>query len=61
VTHQLVDAQTCRGIEPGLAAGTRLHAGVHLAEDRVGNCRLFAQALRRRWPRRACACALAKR
>ncbi|MEF7616014.1 D-amino acid dehydrogenase [Aquincola sp. MAHUQ-54] len=46
VDFHLVDAARCREIEPGLDAGTPLHAGVHLAGDGVGNCRQFAMLLR---------------
>lgn len=48
VAHRVVDAAECRRVEPGLSTRARLHAGVHLPLDRVGNCRLFAQALRPR-------------
>lgn len=46
VDFHLVDAARCREIEPGLDAATPLHAGVHLAQDGVGNCRQFAMLLR---------------
>lgn len=46
VDFHLVDAARCREIEPGLQADTPLHAGVHLAQDGVGNCRQFAMLLR---------------
>lgn len=42
----LVDAARCREIEPGLNPDTTLHAGVHLPDDEVGNCRQFAHLLR---------------
>jgi D-amino-acid dehydrogenase len=42
----LVDAAHCRQIEPGLNADTPLHAGIHLPDDEVGNCRQFAHLLR---------------
>ena len=42
----LVDAPHCRLIEPGLNPETPLHAGIHLPDDEVGNCRQFAHLLR---------------
>lgn len=42
----LVDAAHCRQIEPGLNPDTELHAGIHLPDDEVGNCRQFAHLLR---------------
>lgn len=42
----LVDAARCREIEPGLNPDTALHAGIHLPDDEVGNCRQFAHLLR---------------
>jgi len=46
VAHDVVDPIRARQIEPGLATGTELHAAIHLAQDGVGNCRQFAQALK---------------
>lgn len=43
---RLLDAAACREVEPGLAPETPLRAGIHLPDDGVGNCRLFAQQLR---------------
>jgi D-amino-acid dehydrogenase len=45
--HAVVDPAACRAIEPGLASGTPLHAGIHLPDEDVGNCRQFALLLRR--------------
>lgn len=42
----LVDAERCRQIEPDLNPDTPLHAGIHLPDDEVGNCRQFAHLLR---------------
>jgi D-amino-acid dehydrogenase len=42
----LVDAEHCRRIEPDLNPDTPLHAGIHLPDDEVGNCRQFAHLLR---------------
>jgi D-amino-acid dehydrogenase len=42
----LVDAARCRIIEPGLSAETPLHAGIHLPDSGVGNCRQFAHLLK---------------
>ncbi len=42
----LIDAPHCRQIEPGLNPETPLHAGIHLPDDEVGNCRQFANLLR---------------
>ena len=43
---KLLDAAQCRAVEPGLSADTPLHAGIHLPDDEVGNCRQFAHLLR---------------
>ena len=42
----LVDAAHCRQFEPGLNPDMPLHAGIHLPDDEVGNCRQFAHLLR---------------
>ena len=42
----LVDAAQCRTLEPALNPDTALHAGIHLPDDEVGNCRQFAHLLR---------------
>jgi len=44
--HRQLDAEQCRAIEPGLNPETALHAGVHFAQGRIGNCRQFAHQLR---------------
>jgi D-amino-acid dehydrogenase len=44
--HAVLDAQQCRQIEPGLNAETALHAGIHLPQDEVANCRQFAHLLK---------------
>jgi D-amino-acid dehydrogenase len=44
---ELIDAARCRVVEPGLAANTPLHAGIHLPDEVVGNCRQFAMLLRK--------------
>ena len=41
-----LDAAQCLAIEPGLNPDTPLHAGIHLPDDEVGNCRQFAHLLR---------------
>ncbi|KPF53681.1 amino acid dehydrogenase [beta proteobacterium AAP51] len=46
VTHELADADRCRVIEPGLNEALALKAGVHFAQDGVGNCRQFAHLLK---------------
>ena len=46
VAHDVVDATRCRLLEPGLHPQTPLHAGIHLAQDGVGNCRQFAQLIK---------------
>ena len=43
---EVLDAAQCRIGEPGLSADTPLHAGIHLPDDEVGNCREFAHLLR---------------
>lgn len=55
VRHDWLDEAACRTVEPGLAATTALHAGVHLPDAGVGNCRLFAQGLRQRLAERGVA------
>ena len=42
----LLDAAQCRTLEPALNPDTALHAGIHLPDDEVGNCRQFAHLLR---------------
>ena len=44
--HTVLDGPQCRQIEPGLSADTALHAGIHLPQDEVGNCREFAHLLK---------------
>jgi D-amino-acid dehydrogenase len=46
VAHEVVDARRCHLLEPGLQAATPLHAGIHLPQDGVGNCRHFAHLLK---------------
>jgi D-amino-acid dehydrogenase len=46
VRHRLLDGDACRQVEPGLSAETALHAGIHVADDEVANCRQFAHLLR---------------
>jgi len=46
VPHDVVDATRCRQIEPALNPATRLHSGIHLPQDGVGNCRQFAHLLK---------------
>ncbi|HEY0819835.1 MAG TPA: FAD-dependent oxidoreductase [Rhizobacter sp.] len=46
VRYQVLDATQCRQVEPGLNADAPLHAGIHLPQDEVGNCRQFALLLR---------------
>ena len=46
VPHRLLDATECRAVEPGLNPDMALRAAIHLAQDEVGNCRLFAQRLK---------------
>jgi D-amino-acid dehydrogenase len=43
---ETLDAAQCRRVEPGLSPETPLHAGIHLPDDEVGNCRQFAYLLR---------------
>jgi D-amino-acid dehydrogenase len=44
--HSVLDAAGCAGVEPGLSPETPLHAGIHLPDDEIGNCRQFAHLLR---------------
>ncbi|RVU45493.1 FAD-dependent oxidoreductase [Rubrivivax rivuli] len=46
VAHELADPERCRVLEPGLAEGTPLHAGLHIAQDGAGNCRQFAHLMK---------------
>lgn len=46
VAFELLDADACRRIEPGLNPETPLRAGIHLPRDEVANCRQFALLLR---------------
>jgi len=46
VKFRIVDAQRCAVVEPGLNPDMPLHAGIHLPDDEVGNCRQFAHLLR---------------
>ena len=44
--HEMLDAELCRAVEPGLSDETPLHGGVYLPDDEVGNCRQFSTLLR---------------
>jgi D-amino-acid dehydrogenase len=55
VRHDWLDEAACRAVEPGLSPATALHAGVHLPDAGVGNCRLYAQGLRQRLAERGVA------
>lgn len=46
VPHALVDEARLRALEPGLNPQTPVAGAIHLPQDGVGNCRLFAQLLR---------------
>ena len=46
VPFELLDADGCRRVEPGLNAEMRLQAGIRLAQDGAGNCRQFAHLMR---------------
>lgn len=46
VVHHLIDGASSRALEPGLNPDMPLRAAVHLPQDGVGNCRLFAQLLK---------------
>ncbi|MEO5698250.1 MAG: FAD-dependent oxidoreductase [Burkholderiaceae bacterium] len=43
---EVLDAARCREVEPALNPQAPLHAGIHLPDDEVGNCRQFANLLR---------------
>ncbi len=43
---KLLDGAQCRAVEHGLNPDAPLHAGIHLPDDEVGNCRQFALLLR---------------
>ncbi|MEO5733217.1 MAG: D-amino acid dehydrogenase [Rubrivivax sp.] len=46
VPHEVIDADRCRHLEPGLNPNTPLQAAIHLPQDGVGNCRRFAHLLK---------------
>jgi D-amino-acid dehydrogenase len=46
VTHELVSADRCRTLEPGLNTQIGLAGAIHLPQDGVGNCRHFAHLLK---------------
>lgn len=46
VKFSVLDAAGCRAVEPGLSDATALHAGIHVADDEVANCRQFAHLMR---------------
>jgi D-amino-acid dehydrogenase len=46
VPHRVLDGAGCAEIEPALSTDTPLHAGIHLPDDEIGNCRQFALLLR---------------
>lgn len=46
VAHELVDAERCRRLEPGLSPRAPLAGAIHLAQDGVGNCRQFAHLIK---------------
>lgn len=46
VKFELLDAEGCRRVEPGLQASQPISAGIYLPGDEVGNCRQFTQLLR---------------
>jgi D-amino-acid dehydrogenase len=46
VPHHVLDPAHCRHFEPALHENTPLHAGIHLPQDGVGNCRQFAQVMK---------------
>lgn len=46
VPHALVDKAQLHNLEPGLNPQTPVAGAIHLPQDGVGNCRLFAQLLR---------------
>ncbi len=44
--HRVLTAAECRQLEPALADGTPLAAGLHLPEDETGNCAYFARRIK---------------
>jgi len=46
IRFKLLEGRHCVLVEPGLNPETALHAGIHLPDDEVGNCRQFAHLLR---------------
>jgi D-amino-acid dehydrogenase len=46
VKVSVIDKDQCLHVEPGLNVDAPLHAGLHLPQDEVGNCRQFALLLR---------------
>ncbi|MEO8281034.1 MAG: D-amino acid dehydrogenase [Ideonella sp.] len=43
---EVLDAEGCRRVEPDLNPQTGLHAGIHVIDDEVANCRQFAHLMR---------------
>lgn len=46
IAHELVDAERCRALEPGLSRETPLAGAIRLPAGGVGNCRQFAHLLK---------------
>ena len=46
IRHSVLDPGGCATVEPDLNPDAPLHAGIHLPDDEVGNCRQFAHLLR---------------
>jgi len=46
VTHQVVDGEQARAIEPALSTATTLAGGLYLPDDEAGNCPLFTKQLK---------------
>ncbi|MCV2366791.1 FAD-dependent oxidoreductase [Roseateles oligotrophus] len=46
ISAQVLSAEQCLRIEPGLNPDTQLHGGVHLEQGEAGNCRQFTHLMR---------------
>ncbi len=46
VKFEILAPAACREVEPGLNPDTPLHAGIHIRDDEVANCREFAHLMR---------------
>ena len=46
VVHEVLNADQCRAVEPGLNPSAPLHAAIHFSQEGAANCRQFTHLLR---------------